>query len=171
MTTIRRCLALIVVAGTTAQLACSAGTSSATLSNQERSTIADSIRGRLRAACDLSSPNFVEHMMALYPDTGRVISATGGRITTTRAELEQNIRIFWEGTGQNMRQPRWVWDTMAVDVLSPNAAVLTATYHIPHLTPRGMTHVVGGAWTAVFERRGGRWVIIQEHLSDAPPIG
>jgi hypothetical protein len=27
---------------------------------------------------------------------------------------------------------------------------------------------VGGAWTALFVRRGGRWVIVQEHLSDIP---
>lgn len=171
MTTIRRCFALIAAAGVVAQLACSAGANSGTLSRQQRAAIADSIRARIRAAADLSAPNFVDRMMQLYPDTGRVISATGGRITTTRAELEQNIRTFWESTGQNMRQPRWVWDTMDVDVLSPNAAVLTATYRIPHLTPRGMPHVVGGAWTAVFERRGGSWVIVQEHLSDAPPIG
>jgi hypothetical protein len=31
-----------------------------------------------------------------------------------------------------------------------------------------MPHVIGGAWTAVFANRGGRWVIVQEHLSDAP---
>jgi hypothetical protein len=31
-----------------------------------------------------------------------------------------------------------------------------------------MPHVIGGAWTAVFQRRGRRWVIVQEHLSDAP---
>jgi hypothetical protein len=171
MTTIRRCFAFIAAAGAVAQLACSVGPSSGTLSLQQRAAIADSIRARLKTACDLSAPNFVDRMMQLYPDTGRVISATGGRITTTRAELERNIRTFWESTGQNMRQPRWVWDTMDVDVLSPNAAVLTATYRIPHLTPRGMPHVVGGAWTAVFERRGSRWVIVQEHLSDAPPIG
>lgn len=171
MTTIRRCLALLAVSTTLAQLACSPRPSSAPLTPEQRSAIADTIRARIKAACDLSSPNFVQQMMGLYADTGRVISATGGRITTTRAELEQNIRTFWESTGQNMRQPKWVWDTMAVDVLSPNAAVLTATYRIPHLTPRGMPHVVGGAWTAVFERRGAKWVIVQEHLSDAPPIG
>ena len=57
---------------------------------------------------------------------------------------------------------------MHVDVLGPDAAVLTATYTIPHRTPRGDPHVVGGAWTAVFGRRGGRWAIVQEHLSDRP---
>lgn len=171
MTTIRRCVTLIAATAVAAQFACARPRASAALSAQQRTAIADTIRAKMKAACDLSAPNFVARLMSLYPDTGRVISATGGRITTTRAELERNIRTFWESTGQNMRQPRWVWDTMAVDVLGPNAAVLTATYRIPHLTPRGMPHVVGGAWTAVFERRGSTWVIVQEHLSDAPPIG
>lgn len=62
--------------------------------------------------------------------------------------------------------PKWVWTSLNVDVLAPDAAVMTSTYRVPHLTPMGMNHVIGGAWTAVFQKRGGRWVIIQEHLSD-----
>jgi hypothetical protein len=54
-------------------------------------------------------------------------------------------------------------------VLSPDAAVMTATYRVPHLTPRNQPHVIAGAWTAVFVRRDGRWMIVQEHLSDVPP--
>jgi ketosteroid isomerase-like protein len=68
-----------------------------------------------------------------------------------------------------MQQPKWEWTAMEVDVLSRDAAVMTSTYRVPHTTPSGMRHVIGGAWTAVFARRGGRWVIVQEHLSDAPP--
>ena len=29
---------------------------------------------------------------------------------------------------------------------------------------------VGGAWTAVFQKRGDRWYVIQEHLSDLPTM-
>jgi len=47
--------------------------------------------------------------------------------------------------------------------------VLTTTYAIPHRTPEDEPHTLAGAWTAVFARRDGRWVIVQEHLSDAPP--
>ena len=57
---------------------------------------------------------------------------------------------------------------MHFDVLAPDAAVMTATYSIPHINPRGMPHVIGGAWTALFVNRGGHWVVIQEHLSDVP---
>ena len=46
--------------------------------------------------------------------------------------------------------------------------MLTATYSIEHRTPEGRAHAIGGAWTALFEKRGGKWVIVQ-HLSDAPP--
>jgi ketosteroid isomerase-like protein len=68
-----------------------------------------------------------------------------------------------------MRDPKWEWDPMHVDVLSRDAAVVTATYRVPHRTPRGMPHVIAGAITQVFERRDGRWVVVQEHLSDVPP--
>lgn len=46
---------------------------------------------------------------------------------------------------------------------------MTASYRVPHLNPMNMPHTIAGAWTAVFVKRGGRWVIVQEHLSDAPP--
>ena len=67
-----------------------------------------------------------------------------------------------------MRRPRWEWDEMVVDVLSRDAVVITARYRVPHWTPDGNPHVIGGAWTTVWTRREGRWVIVQEHLSDLP---
>ena len=140
------------------------------LSDAQRAAIADTVKHTLIAACDLTSKgDVVARLMSLYPDSGPVISANAGHVTTTRAALETSIRQFWQNVGQNMRDPKWEWGEMHVEVLSPDAAAVTATYRIPHLTPRGMPHVVGGAWTAVFERRGGRWVIVQEHLSDVPP--
>lgn len=137
----------------------------------ERSAIADSLKRMVIAAYDLSKPDVVASLMSLYPDSGRVISASGGAMTKTRTLLDAQIRTFWKYVGSNMRQPKWQWTGMEVDVLSRNAAVMTSTYRIPHITPDGMKHVIAGAWTAVFARRGGRWVIVQEHLSDAPPMG
>jgi hypothetical protein len=142
-----------------------------TLTSNQRAAIAADVRKTIVAACDFSRGDVVQHLMSLYPDTGTVISASAGEVTKTRAALQQNITTFWQNIGQNMRNPRWQWTDMHIDVLSPDAAALTATYRIPHLTPRGMPHIVGGVWTPVFQRRNGKWVIIQEHLSDAPPIG
>src|SRR6266550_5956047 len=140
--------------------------SAADMSGAEKKAIADSLKKLVVSAYDLSKPDPVKNLMSLYPDQGRVISASGGVITTTRPQLEQGIKAFWTYVGQNMRNPKWQWTSMNVDVLAPDAAVMTSTYRVPHLTPMGMPHVIGGAWTAVFQKRGGRWVVIKEHLSD-----
>ena len=136
------------------------------MSAADKKAIADSLKKLVVSAYDLSKPDPVKSLMSLYPDSGRVISASGGVITTTRPQLEQGIKAFWNYVGQNMKNPKWEWTSMNVDVLAPDAAVMTSTYRVPHLTPTGMNHVIGGAWTAVFQKRGGRWVVIQEHLSD-----
>lgn len=142
--------------------------SAATLTNARRTAIGDSLATIIHRAYDLKAKDVVGRLMSLYPDSGRVISASGGRVTTTRAALESGIKSFWEYVGRNMQDPIWTWGTPMVDVLSPDAAVVTTTYRIAHRTPAGEPHTVAGAWTAVFARRNGKWVIVQEHLSDVP---
>ncbi len=109
-------------------------------------------------------------MLSLYPPAGPIVSASAGHMITSRDTLAMGIKAFWDNVGINMRQPQWVWDNMVVDVLAPNAAIMTATYHIPHLNPHNQPHVIAGAWTAAFEKRGSRWYVVQEHLSDVPPM-
>ena len=140
-----------------------------TLTKAERDAIADTLRGLIVNAYDLSAPgDKVARLMSLYPPAGPVVSASGGQVSTSRDSLQAGIRAFWDNVGRNMREPKWTWGPMHVDVLAPDAAVVTTTYRVPHLTPIGEPHVIAGAWTAVFQRRGGRWSIVQEHLSDVP---
>jgi len=131
--------------------------------------LSDTLTGLIIHAYDFSQPDVVGRLMALYPTSGPVVSAAAGRVSTTRAALEQSVSRFWERVGQNMRQPRFLIGERHATALGPDAAVLTLTYSIPHTTPEGRPHTLGGAWTAVFARRDGRWVIVQEHLSDPPP--
>lgn len=146
-----------------------ASTSDGALSATDRQAIATAVEQRLRDATDLrAGGDVVARMLSLYPDSGRIVSASAGYVTTDRDSLAGSVRHFWEYIGQNMRDPEWRWGPMQVDVLGPDAAVVTANYRIPHITPRGEPHVIGGAWTAVFARRNGRWVVVQEHLSDTP---
>lgn len=140
-----------------------------TISAEQKTAIADTLRTMITSAYDLTKPgDAVGRLMSLYPASGRVVSASGGEVSTSRDTLESGIRAFWENVGRNMRDPKWIWGEMHVDVLAPDAAVVTTTYKVSHLTPRGEPHVIAGAWTAVFQRRGGKWVIVQEHLSDKP---
>ena len=140
------------------------------MSAAERQAIADSLTRQVKAAYDLSKPNVEQRLLSLYPPSGRVVSAAAGQMLTSRDSLALGIKAFWENVGVNMRDPKWIWDQMVIDVLARNAAVMTARYHIPHLTPRNQPHTLGGAWTAVFEKRDGRWYVIQEHLSDLPSM-
>ena len=134
----------------------------------ERTAIADSLRTLVTRAYDFSSPDATARLLSLYPDSGRVISAAAGSVSTTRAALAAEIKGFWQRVGRNMQEPRFVLGSSYVDVLTRDAAVMTLVYSIPHRTPAGMPHTVSGAWTALWRRQGGRWSIVQEHLSDAP---
>jgi hypothetical protein len=157
----------IAIAGIVAILSIGCGGSSP--SPSERAEIAAEIEREVKAAYDLKSPDPVKSFERLYPDTGRIISSSGGQVIASRDTILRGIRDFWQYVGSNMKNPTWMWDRFIVDVLSRNVAVMTATYHVPHTTPAGRPHIIGGAWTAVFRREGDRWVIVQEHLSDIPP--
>ena len=133
-------------------------------------SLADTLAQRIEDAYDFTRPDVVERMSALYPDSGRVISASGGFVTTTVDSLRQGLADFWANVGVNMTDARWEWGVMHVDRLSEDAAVLTATWSIPHIAPTSRPHTISGAWTAVFRRLDGEWKIIQEHLS-VPPEG
>ena len=138
------------------------------VSAAQEKAVSDTIRKLVESAYDLSRPNAVQRLMSIYPASGPVYSTSSGHVSTTRSELQQQIETFWKYVGSNMRNPKWEWTAIHIDVLSPQAAVLTASYRVPHLTPMNMRHVIAGAWTAVFVNRGGRWVVLQEHLSDVP---
>ncbi len=127
--------------------------------------LADTLKQLIQSAYDFSRPGAVERMSALYPDSGRVISASGGQLITSAESVRAGVREFWNDVGRNMRSARWQWDSVFVDRLGPDAAVLSGTWSIPHIAPDNQPHVIRGAWTAVFRRLGGRWKIVQEHLS------
>ena len=140
----------------------------AALTPAQTQRIRAEIEQAMRQAYDLSKPNVSQRMLSLYPASGPIVSAAGGRVIGSRDSLAAGIRYFWDSVGSNMRNPQWIWDRFYVNVLSPSSAVVTATYRIPHRDPQNRPHEIAGAMTEVFEKRGGKWVIVQEHLSDIP---
>lgn len=138
------------------------------LTPPERAAIAREIDAKVRDAYDLSKPGAEQRMLGLYADTGRIISAEEGQIVSTRDSIQLGIKLFWDNVAVNMRQPKWIWTQTYVDVLSPDAAVFTGAYRVPHLTPRNQPHEIAGVMTMIFEKRNGKWGVVQEHLSDTP---
>lgn len=160
----RRVATLLVAA----PLVAAACRSSGQISEAERRSIADSLQTLVRNAYDFTRPDPAARFLALYPDSGRVISATAGHVSATQRELAEEIHAFWENVGQNMQGPRFELGSAYVDVITRDAVVMTFTYSIPHHTPRGREHVVSGAWTTFWRNQNGKWRIVQEHLSDTP---
>ena len=142
--------------------------STSTLSDAERTAIGKEVRATLESAYDLSKGDVVRRFMSIYPSSGRVVSATAGRVTTSRDSLQMSVNAFWDGVGQYMVAPTWKWDRIEADVIDRNAVVLTANYYVPHWTDRGTPHVIGGTWTTVWRRTGEGWRVVNEHLSDLP---
>lgn len=162
---VRCILAPVIALNISAACGAAGGTE---MTTAQRTAVADSIENLVVGTYDLAKPGAVARLMSLYPDSGAVYSTSSGHVSTTRAELQGQIQTFWQFVGSNMRNPKWEWTAMHIDVLAPDAAVMTASYRIPHMTPQNTPHVIAGAWTAVFAKRGGKWVIVQEHLSDVP---
>ena len=86
---------------------------------------------------DLSKPDPVRNLMSLYPDSGRVISASGGVITTTRPQLEEAIKAHGKGgtdwmklflamaymrLGQVTEARRWLGTVLKWEQANQNAA-------------------------------------------------
>ena len=130
--------------------------------------LADTLTGMIEQAYDFGRPGAVERMTALYAPDDSLVSASDGHITLSADSVRKGIDVFWQSAGRNMRNARWTWREVHVQRLAPDAAVLTGTWSIPHLTPDGQEHVIEGAWTAVFRRMSGRWRIVHEHLSSPP---
>ena len=149
---------------------CSTAASGVELSSTERQAIADTVRRLLTETYVFDGSDPVPRFMRLYADSGEVVSAASGGFTQSRDSVRHALASFWNTAGQFMQHPTWTWGTMAVEVLSRDAVVVTARYTIPHWTPEKHPHVLGGVWTSVWTHRGGRWVIVAEHLSDLPRV-
>ncbi len=130
--------------------------------------LADTLKALIEHAYDFSRPGVLTRMGSLYPDTGLVVSASGGQVLDSPDSLRAGLSVFWRTAGQYMKDARWEWGKVYVDRLGPDAAVLTATWSIPHIAPTGRPHVIRGAWTAVFRRMNDGWKIVVEHLSSPP---
>lgn len=164
----RHVVAIALIAAASPAACSSASRPEADLTPEAQRALGDSVWQELRSTYRFDGEDVVSRFMALYADTGRVISAASGGYTTNRDSVRVALTRFWDGAGKYMREPTWTWGPVAIDVLGRNGVVITAGYTVPHWTPDGAPHVIGGVWTSAWARRAGHWRIVQEHLSDMP---
>jgi ketosteroid isomerase-like protein len=137
--------------------------SPAPMSDAQRQAVAQDVRGladslvvqlsRLDAQpylAQLASNEGYAENGAFYPTRDSLLSAVG-HFTKMFTSLE----LAWDG------EPR-------ITVLSPDAAVLSGTFHEVAQPVSGSAMKVHGIWTGVYQRINGEWRIVQAHESWTP---
>ena len=93
------------------------------------------------------------------------IVASNGSLYGSFERFAEDTRAFYDTLA---RIELAVWDDMHVQILSSDAAVLTATVRWSSTDTAGVRMDLKGVWTAVYVRRDRQWKICARHESFEP---
>ena len=98
----------------------------------------------------------------LYAPDGVLLPTVSNQVRSTRAEIEDYFAHFLDN------KPRGVINYREVRVLDNDSAVDAGVYTFTLTDKRGHTRNVQARYTFVYEKRDGRWLIINHHSSAMP---
>ncbi len=99
-----------------------------------------------------------------YTEDALVVS--NGFLYPTFQSFSEHVETFYSSLNRiNLA----LWDDMYINVLSPDAALFTATFHWSSTDKAGLKTDLQGVWTALFIRKSGTWKIRVRHESFIPP--
>ncbi len=153
----RACTALLLVAA-----ACKPAGSGA-MSDQDRATVAAGVRQADAAFWAALPSRNVDSVMAHF--ASNVVFADEGMIFPTRDSLTVAARA----TMGTERSAQVTVGDRRITVLGPDAAVLTTTFEEMVVDTAGGSATFKGAWSAVWQREHGRWLMVQSHESLPSP--
>jgi hypothetical protein len=136
------------------------------LSEQQRSAIADSVRGLLgELATWMSSQGAGRAFSAFFDSAPGFVQAADGRITSPSFDsLATRYRSWAPPAGG-----RLAWDTVRVEPLGPGLAHFTGAFTESYAPQSGQPYVGHGVMSGVAIRRPAGWKIAALHTSLAPP--
>lgn len=101
----------------------------------------------------------------LYAPDAVLLPTVSPRIRTTHREIVDYFTHFLESRPVGRIQWR------SIHVLNRDAAIDTGLYRFTLTGGNGGRSVVNARYTFVYERRGGRWLIVNHHSSAVPTGG
>lgn len=114
------------------------------------------------AALKTGSP---EKVAALYCEPGGVLIPTvSNQVRSNRHEIDDYFQHFLE------LKPVGHIDHAYIRILGPDTAINSGLYTF-HLTRDGKPEVVHARYTFVYQKRHGRWCIMEHHSSVMPENG
>lgn len=150
-------LAALVILGAACQQPAQTG-----MTDAQRAAVADTVRRQTDAF--IASFNRMDASVFIDQIATNEAFAETGALYPSRDSIIATVRGFVAG----IRSLEVGWDQVHVTVLAPDAAVITGTFHESFVDKAGKATKLHGAWTGVYQRRDGKWGIVQGHESYTP---
>ena len=131
----------------------------------QQSAAVDSIRaGAQRFIAALASKD-IDQFVALFAPEPDFIYVDGGRIYPDREALKKAGSGFFK----SIKTFNASWDPTKVLVTGPDAGVFTGVMKVQAENMSGTPIWPNGKiWTLAYQRRGGKWMIVQAHEATVP---
>jgi uncharacterized protein (TIGR02246 family) len=129
-----------------------------------RDAIADTVRALARDFIAADHAKAPDQVIALFDESPDVTIASNGALRESRQSFHEALVTLYAATRTLDILP----DTARVTVLSPDAAVVTESYHYTRTGMDGKGSGGIAVITYVCQRREGRWKIIHYHFSQKP---
>ena len=134
------------------------------LSARQRAAVADTIR--IQADRLIGTIGNIDRFMELFTTEPDLEYVDNGRIYPNREALAKAASGFFK----RVRSTGGRWDPAHVLPLSSSSGAFTGIFR-PQMVDAGGVALwtEGKIWTFVYQRRGGKWVIVQAHEINAKP--
>ncbi len=152
---------LLVLAG--AATACAQPTE---LTEAQRAAVGDTIRMEADRVIAALASRQVDSLADLFTKDADFVYVDNGRIYPDNAALKAAATPFFGRVGSAGGR----WDPANVLVLGPDAGAFTGVFRAQMTDTAGSPLWTDGKiWTFVYQRRAGRWQIVQAHEVNAKP--
>ena len=138
----------------------------AEFSPAQRTAVADTIRAQAEQLIGALAAKDIDQFAGLFTSEPDLVYVDNGRIYPDLAALKAAAGGFFKRIGSASGR----WDPAHVLPLSASSGAFTGIFRPQMVDTAGAPLWVDGKiWTFVYERRAGRWVIVQAHEINALP--
>jgi uncharacterized protein (TIGR02246 family) len=132
---------------------------------EAQSALGDTVRQQAERFIAALAAHDIDQFVGLFAGEPDFIYVDGGRIYLDRAAL-RNAGARFVGSIKTFNAK---WDPTKILVLGPDGAVFTGVMQVQAADTTGKVIWPNGKiWTLVYQRRGGRWLIVQAQEATVP---
>jgi ketosteroid isomerase-like protein len=131
----------------------------------QQSAVADSIRRQADRFVAAIASRDIDQFVGLFAPEPDFIYIDAGNTYPDRAALRKAGAGFFG----RIKTFSGKWDPVKLLVTGPDAGVFTGRLHVEGADTAGTAIWPNGKiWTLVYQRRGGKWLIVQAHEANVP---